>query len=164
MSTSITSAQGLLAEFEAGDIIDSVAISGISGSSITIADTLIQQMPDQVMQDVKIQRILGEISDLERTYLPLYQDWRNTRLLNNFEQYIVVLMIALFIVGVFFSLTTFLGLVALLVVLVLAIFHFLVRIRVAGSYKQDVMRGRNELMSKLNELKIEQQRVMGQRG
>lgn len=165
MSTAITpkeftpiEAGHLQAEFNAEEILDSVVLSGISGSSVTVANTLYQDMPESVRQDSSVNRLLNEIYHLERAYLPLVIDLQHASIWANPERSMLMLTGLLLIVGIAMGFGQFIGLVAALIVTGLIIFYLIVRIQVARSIRRDANIIRQQLIERMTELSAAQAR------
>jgi hypothetical protein len=164
LAKSLIAPENLLAEFSAEEIVESVVVSNLNHSAVTIVDTLVQEMPETVQTDSAIQRLVAEIDRIEKTYLPLAQDLFHSRILANPERYVLLLMVAGLGVGVLWCLLPLLGLVGLAAAIGALAFYIVVQWRVAQSLKQDIGKTREALVSKVAELQQRQDALLQQKG
>lgn len=150
----------VLAEFSSEKVVESVVVSGINNSEITIVDTLVEGMPETVQKDIRVQKIIAEIDRLERGYLPLTQDLYHSRFFANPERYILIGMGAFFIIGILFSFNELLGVVGLIGLIVLALFYYTVQRNVVGQLKKDTNDIKGQIVTQMNALRAIQDEII----
>lgn len=164
VAKSLVEEQNLLTEFSTNDIVDSVIVAG-SNNQVTLVDAVVEGMPDHVQHDIRIQRLVAEISSLEKKYTPLVDDLHHSRVFANPERFVVAAMFLLFVVGGIAAISFWIGFIALAVLVGLVAIYFLVQIRVVRGLRQEINESREQIVGKLNELRsVQTQLLAGSNG
>jgi NADPH-dependent 2,4-dienoyl-CoA reductase/sulfur reductase-like enzyme len=132
-----------------------------TGASVSFIRNRVEALPANVQSDIEIQRIAAEIENLEKGYLPVFEDFYSTRLTTNPERYVLILMGSLLVIGSCSSIQIGAGTLFGTVVVVLALlFYFRIQYRAHHAAKREMVEVKKLLKDKLYEFAERQMMLM----